>query len=1114
MVESQQKKETKLKIRKGEICMSKEFSRISIERLCSWILKEYDETEQIFGIHKNLFFTPKNTDRFTMKRYGQYLESPIGVAAGPHTQMAQNIISAWLCGSRYLELKTIQTLDELNVSKPCIDMQDEGYNCEWSQELKLDESYDEYLNAWIMLHILRHKFGWSNENGRGFLFNMSVGYNLEGILKSNVQKFLDKMENSEVELKEKLAVVKKYYPDVDKIDIPSRLSDNTTLSTMHGCPPDEIEKIAMYLVKERNYHTTIKLNPTLLGAKHLRHILNDKLGFETNIPDEAFEHDLKYPDGVKIIQNMLRASAEKKLDFALKLTNTLESVNHKDIFPSNEPMMYMSGRALHPISTNLVAKLQNEFEGILDISFSGGADTFNLPKLIAAGVKPVTVSSDILKPGGYGRLSQYLEDLNEAIRNEGANNIDEYILNFSGVKNVKVKKAALINLRRYAGAVVDNKLYHKDNKMGESVKTDRVLETFDCVKAPCVTTCPTSQDIPSYMYYTAKGQYDKAFEVIMKNNPLPNVLGMVCDHPCQYKCTRTNFESPLLIREIKRFIAAKSEFRPAIKPDKSNGKKVAIIGAGPSGLSCAYFLALKGFTVSIYETKSFAGGMVSDAIPAFRLTAEAIHRDVQFIQKLGVAIKYDQKIDEKAFAKLRKDNDYVYIAIGAQAAKAMNIPGEKADGVMNQLEFLSDVRQEKITKMGPNVAIIGGGNSAMDAARTALRLVGKDGKVKIVYRRTKAQMPAESEEIRAVVEEGVEVLELHQPLEILVKNGKVAGMKCQKMKLGDKGKDGRRRPVPIDGAIVDLEFNQIIRAIGQNIVPDFVKEEDLKVDPGTGMTKLRDVFAGGDAVRGAATIVHAVGDGSKAAKNIIARANKDLDLASAKFDKGQTAAEYQFRNARKVKGMKLPEIDLGERHGFATVVRELTEKEAKKEAERCLYCNDNCNVCVTVCPNRANRTYSIKPGDYLVQKAVLKKGKLKIETVKTLRLEQDTQIINVGDFCNECGNCTMFCPTSGDPYKDKPKFYLTEESLKPEENGFHLAGNVLKAKFDGKKHKLEEKDDALHYNTGKLHARLDKETLKVIEVESKGDKPKEFKFNKALKMAILYTSLKGVCFSS
>ncbi|MFA7146388.1 MAG: putative selenate reductase subunit YgfK, partial [Candidatus Riflebacteria bacterium] len=179
--------------------MSKEFSRTSIDHLASWILREYDETQQIFGIHKDLFFVPKKSDEFAMNRYGQYMETPIGVAAGPHTQMAQNLIAAWLCGSRYLELKTVQTLDELNVSKPCIDVQDEGYNCEWSQELRLNDSFDEYLNAWIMLHVLRHKFGWSKENGRGFIFNMSVGYNLEGVLKSNVQNFLDKMADCEDE---------------------------------------------------------------------------------------------------------------------------------------------------------------------------------------------------------------------------------------------------------------------------------------------------------------------------------------------------------------------------------------------------------------------------------------------------------------------------------------------------------------------------------------------------------------------------------------------------------------------------------------------------------------------------------------------------------------------------------------------------------------------------------------------------------------------------------------------------------------------------------------------------------------------------------------------------
>jgi putative selenate reductase len=1096
--------------------MSKEFSRISIDRLCSWILKEYDETNQIFGVHKDLFFTPKANDPFSMNRYGQYMESPIGVAAGPHTQMAQNLIMAWLCGSRYLELKTVQTLDELNVSKPCIDMQDEGYNCEWSQELKLDDSFDEYLNAWIMLHVLHHKFGWNNEKGRGFIFNMSVGYNLEGVLKANVQKFLDRMENCETELKEKLAVVKKYYPEVDQIDIPSKLSDNITLSTMHGCPPDEIEKIAMYLVKERKYHTTIKCNPTLLGAEHLRHILNEKLGFETNVPDEAFGHDLKYPDGVKIIQNMIKASAEENLDFALKLTNTLEAMNHKDFFPENEKMMYMSGRALHPISINVAAKLQNEFDGQLDLSFSAGADCFNLPKIIAAGIKPVTVSSDVLKPGGYGRLSQYLETLGDAMKAENAANFDEYVIKFAGGDYKDVKKAALVNLRRYAGNVADQDAYKKDSKTGgegASVKTTRDLPEFDCVQAPCIHTCPAGQDIPSYMYHTAKGDFEEAYKVIMRNNPLPNVLGMVCDHQCQYKCTRANYDSSLLIREIKRFIAAKNEVRPELKPAKDNGKKVAIIGAGPSGLSAAYFLRLEGFEVSVYETKSFAGGMIADAIPSFRLTAEAIKKDVEYIRNLGVTINYDCKIDKDKFNKLKDESDYLYVAIGAQEAKKMGVNGEDANGVIDQLTFLSDVRREKDVKIGPNVAIIGGGNSAMDAARTALRLVGENGKVTIVYRRTVAQMPADKEEIKAVIEENVEVKELHQPLEIIAKDGKVTGLKCQQMKLGAKGKDGRRRPEPIDGAIVELKFDTVIPAIGQNVVIDFIDQKDLEVDPGTGMTKIKNVFAGGDAVRGASTIVKAVGDGQIAAKNIIAIAGKDLDLKPAKLTKGMSSAEFQLKSARKVKGMHIPEIDLGERQGFATVIRELTEAEAKKEAERCLYCNDVCNVCVTVCPNRANRSYQIETGDYKVQKAVFKKGKAKIEKVETLRLAQSNQVLNVGDFCNECGNCTHFCPTAGDPYKDKPKFYLTEESFKEEKNGYHLMAQSLKARFDGKEHILEEKDDAYHYQVGGIKAKIDKKSLEVKSADSK-DKVKEFTFDKALKMGILYRALKGSCFSA
>jgi putative selenate reductase len=622
-----------------------------------------------------------------------------------------------------------------------------------------------------MLHVLRHKFGWSNEKGRGFIFNMSVGYNLEGILKPNVQKFLARMADCSDILSEKLAIVRRYYPQVEQIDFPAKLSDNITLSTMHGCPPDEIEKIAMYLVRERGYHTTIKMNPTLLGPDHLRHILNDKLGFVTEVPDEAFGHDLKYPDGINIIRNMLKAAEEKGVVFNLKLTNTLESVNHKTIFPPNEKMMYMSGRALHPISINVAAKLQNEFAGALDISFSAGADCFNLPKIIAAGIKPVTVCSDVLKPGGYGRMLQYLEELGSAIRAEKAGNIDEFVVNFAGDSGKNRTLAALINLRRYAGSVADNAAYRRDSKTGESVKTSRPLPEFDCVRAPCIGTCPAGQDIPSYMYYTAKGDYSKAYEVIMRNNPLPNVLGMVCDHQCQHKCTRANYDSSLLIREVKRFVAARNDKRPNLKPEKANGKKVAIIGAGPSGLSAAYFLALEGFAVEVFEPKAFAGGMVSDAIPSFRLTAEAINKDVEYIRNLGVQISYAQKIDRMRFEQLRRNFDYIYVAIGAQGAKKMGIPGEDAAGVIDQLVFLSDVRQGRDVKIGPNVTIIGGGNSAMDAARTALRLVGDQGRVRVVYRRTRSEMPADVEEVKALVDEGIEILELNQPLEIVVAGG-------------------------------------------------------------------------------------------------------------------------------------------------------------------------------------------------------------------------------------------------------------------------------------------------------------------------------------------------------
>jgi len=437
------------------------FACADLAFLLSWILRDYRENGEIFGITKELFFEPKATDPFRLERYGRTLESPLGIAAGPHTQLAQNIVAGYLCGARYIELKTIQVLDDLEVTKPCIDMRDEGYNCEWSQELRLDESFNEYLNAFILLHILRDLFGWEGDsNDPGFIFNMSAGYNLEGILSPPVQRFFDRMTDCSRELQEKVDRIAHLYPRVKDLDIPTRISDNITVSTMHGCPPDEVEKIGRYFIEKRGFHTTIKLNPTLLGPERLREILNDRLGYETEVPDEAFGHDLAYDDGVALIENLTAAARKRGVTFSLKLTNTLETANTHQNLPKNEAMVYMSGRALHPISIHLAHRLQERFEGTLDISFSAGVNCFNVAEVLACGLRPVTVCSDLLKPGGYGRLSQYLEILAERMAEAGAVSLDAWVTMRAGTDDPAA--ARLTNLKRYAAEVVESGLYRKE----------------------------------------------------------------------------------------------------------------------------------------------------------------------------------------------------------------------------------------------------------------------------------------------------------------------------------------------------------------------------------------------------------------------------------------------------------------------------------------------------------------------------------------------------------------------------------------------------------------------------------------------------------------------------
>lgn len=1056
------------------------FSTISAGKLYKLIEAEFSLRNEIFGIPEALFFNRQENKNLGMEIFGKHLYSPVGVAAGPHSQMAQNIISAWLCGAAYIELKTIQTLDELEISKPCIDMQDEGYNCEWSQELKIQESFSECLKAWVIIHMLQHKFGWDKPQKRGFIFNMSIGYNFEGIQNENVQWFLKNMADCSEAKKELVAELLPFYPELVNIEIPDCISDNITLSTMHGCPPDEIEKIGHYLLKVKKLHTLIKLNPTLLGKDELRDILNNKLQFKNNIPDIAFEHDLKYADALGIIERLQKTADSEGLFFGVKLTNTLESVNHKNVFPAHEQMMYMSGRALHPISVNVARKLQNEFKGKLKISFSAGADCFNINDLIDSGLKPVTVCSDILKPGGYGRLAQYVENLSENSR-----------LN---------TQTALEKLNAYADEVVLNEDYKRDPFVIKSIKTSRPLSFFDCIHAPCVDECPTNQDIPEYLYHTSKGDFQKAFDVIMIKNPFPNVLGVACDHLCQTKCTRINYESALKIKEVKRFVAEKG-FEADISISPSNGKKVAVIGAGPSGLSCAYFLRMGGFEVEIFETKSIPGGMVSEAIPEFRLKMESLRKDIDRIEKLGVKIYYNSKIDNQLFARLRSEYDSVYIAAGAQRFKTLQMEGENAAGILNAFEFLKNTKQGKLTDLGENIIVIGGGNTAMDVARTAKRFSKPGSSVKVLYRRTRNEMPADVDEIKALLTEGIELIELVAPEKLVVNGSRISSLICAKMELVKSEKDSRLSPVKIKGEFVEFQADSLIPALGQDIDIDFISYGELQTVKGSYETSISGVFVGGDAMRGAATIVKAVGDGRKAAIQIAAKSGIVLPSEKLLSDKKMSHSDFIVGKSRRIK------MD-------ASIARdhpEFTAESAIQEASRCLQCGDVCSVCVTVCPNRANNYYLTQAADVPVWKVDFNANSNSFEIDSYLKIQQKYQVYNVADFCNECGNCTTFCPSKGQPFSDKPRFCLTEKSFNQTENGFFLQKDGAKTSLlhrNGDKITRFEKDAALYrFSDEEIDASFDLIDFHIINVTCLKEMNSEIVLRKASQMKVLIDSV-------
>ncbi|OQA01968.1 MAG: Glutamate synthase (NADPH) small chain [Bacteroidetes bacterium ADurb.Bin408] len=535
------------------------------------------------------------------------------------------------------------------------------------------------------------------------------------------------------------------------------------------------------------------------------------------------------------------------------------------------------------------------------------------------------------------------------------------------------------------------------------------------------------------MYYAAEGNFNEAFKTILKTNPFPNVLGMVCDHKCQTKCTRVNYDEVLRIRDVKWFVSENNN--NGYKEELPlNGIKVAVIGAGPSGLSCAYFLRLAGVEVTVYESKSISGGMASEAIPRFRLKEKALQKDIDRIKNLGVHIHYNAKIDHQSYGFIKNEYHYIYIAVGAQKIKKLNIPGDNAEGIIDPIEFLSSLKRNAPLSLGENVAVVGGGNTAVDVARAVLRVLKDRNKVTMVYRRTLNDMPAEKEEIEALLEEGIKVIELSQPVMVLTDNNKVKGMKCVKMQLSGKDSSGRGRVVPVPDSEHILYFDCIIPALGQETNIDFLTDDELKTVTHDKITPAK-LFIGGDAYRGASTIVQAVADGKEAALKVIDAINYKKETISNKVPEISYEKLLEKRAIRQFSALPKPNANQNEADAPELPY---SEKQIMAEASRCLLCHQLCNICVTVCPNKANYCYITEPLSFTLSKIRMADNKPVIEKDKTFCVKQKYQIINISDFCNECGNCRTFCPTADAPYTHKPKFYLTPESFRNAPEGFYF----------------------------------------------------------------------------
>lgn len=532
-----------------------EFSPASLTDLLRWMRGQLTREDAIFHLPRRSWWTPDADGPDLSVRLGDRLAgTPVGPAAGPHTQLAQNLVLSWLAGGRILELKTVQLNDRLKIDRPCIDMATVGYNIEWSQELRIDQSAEQYVTGAMLIHMLAAGGLLGDSplatHATETIFDVSVGYDLAGIQSAPMQAFIEQMRDTR-SLVERLrgqipreletGPVRPRGPEAHAtqcdrpescanpgtcgpeahatrgagrdgtvrrlrdLDYPTRLSNSITLSTFHGCPAEEIERICEFLLSEMDCDVVIKLNPPMLGKLRLEHLLHDVLGYsDLHVPDHAYERGLRFDDAVQMCRRLTTMAASRGRRFGAKFTNTLEVENHGGAaFPAGNRVMYLSGKPLHVLALALADEFRRAVGPDVPFSFSAGVDRRNFAATVACGFRPVTVCTDLLRPGGYGRMPAYLAALSAEMRKCGATNLDEYLRAHGSAgppwptHDTKTPSPendlAADNLARYAAQVQADLRYRAEQNRKAPKRVDSLLDVFDCLACEkCIPVCPNA----------------------------------------------------------------------------------------------------------------------------------------------------------------------------------------------------------------------------------------------------------------------------------------------------------------------------------------------------------------------------------------------------------------------------------------------------------------------------------------------------------------------------------------------------------------------------------------------------------------------------------------------